>query len=262
MKKKSKVMMLFLVILSISVLISINTLSLPINSRREGIIIIDNAYREVTLVEPTPLRGCNGLVFGPDGALYVCQTGVNTISKIELRKAGPHRVETFVGPHHGVYVPDDITVDDEGNFYTTSAITGEVYKINSLGMKEVIGRGFGGPNGICYDDVSGRLFMSECFWGNKVWELDPKGELPPRLLTDALAVPEGFAIRGNKLVIPDLGTGLIVEVDMDTGGITYLVTSGLITPVALTIGPSGFIYIVEMVTGFVKKISPDGSSIE
>jgi sugar lactone lactonase YvrE len=36
----------------------------------------------------------------------------------------------------------------------------------------------------------------------------------------------------------------------------------LITPVALTIGPSGFIYIVEMVTGFVKKISPDGSSIE
>ncbi|MHA1986686.1 MAG: hypothetical protein ACW98D_08615 [Promethearchaeota archaeon] len=262
MKKKLKVSLLFVVILSVSVLISVNTLSLPVNSRRDGIIIVENSYREVTLVEPTPLRGCNGLVFGLDGALYVCQTGANTISKIKLRDAGPHHVEEFVGPHHGVYVPDDITVDDKGNFYATSAITGEVYKIDSLGMKKVIGRGFGGPNGICYDELTGRLFMSECFWGNEVWELDPEGILPPRLLTAALPVPEGFDIRGNNLVIPDLGLGWIVEVDMDTGDINPRVTSGLITPVALTIGPNGYVYIVEMVTGLVKKITPDYSNIE
>lgn len=243
-------------------LISVSALSSPFKSRREGIIIFDGNYREVTLVESTPLRGCNGLVFGHDGALYVGQTSINTISRIELSDAGPHSVETFVGPHHGVITPDDITVDSEGNFYATSAISGDVYKINSLGMKKVIGRGFGGPNGICYDEETGRLFMSECFWGNQVWELDPEGVESPRLVTAALAVPEGFDIRGNKLVIPDLGTHKIVEVDMDTGEITDLVNSGLITPVALTIGPNGFIYVVELATGIVKKVSPDGLSIE
>ncbi|MFX1388299.1 MAG: SMP-30/gluconolactonase/LRE family protein, partial [Promethearchaeota archaeon] len=156
---------------------------------------MDGAYRKVTLVEPTPLRGCNGLVFGQDGALYVCHTSPNSISRIELcgwcSWCGP-RVETFVGPYHGIITPDDITVDDEGNFYATSAIGGEVYKINSQGMKKVIASGLNGPNGISYDEETGRLFMSECFWGNSIWELDPEGVAPPRLVNDTLAVPEGF----------------------------------------------------------------------
>ena len=229
-------------------------------SSRRGIIVVDPVYKRVTLIEPTPLRGCNGLIFGPDGALYVCQSGANTISRIELRDRCRPRVTTFVGPYHGVYVPDDITVDDEGNFYATSAITGEVYKINSLGMKEVIARGLNGPNGISYDEETGRLFMSECFWGNNVYELDPEGVDPPRLVTDALAVPEGFDIRDGKLVIPDFGTWTIVEVDMDTGEIIPIVTEGLITPIALKIGPDGYIYTVELATGRVLKINPDDST--
>ncbi|MFX1376062.1 MAG: hypothetical protein ACFFA0_09640 [Promethearchaeota archaeon] len=262
MKKKVKLVLLFVIVLSIPGTISLNVWAYSIRSSGHRVIIWDRAYKKITLVEPTPLRGCNGLIFGKDGDLYVCQTGINTISRIELRNRGPAKVKTFVGPHHGVYVPDDITVDDEGNFYATSAITGEVYKINSKGMKKVIARGFGGPNGISFDESTGRLFMSECFWGNKVWELDPEGELPARLITDALYVPEGFDIRENKLVIPDLGSGWIVEVDMDTGEITPLVTAGLITPVALKIGPDGYIYTIEMFTGALKRISPDGMFIE
>jgi len=229
-------------------------------------MIINPAYRKVTIIEPTPLRGCNGLTFGLDDALYACQVSTNIISRIELPEEseddeGP-QVTTFVGPYHGVITPDDITADDKGNFYATSAIAGEVYKINSLGMKEVIARGLSGPNGISYDEETERLFVSECFWGNRVFELDPDGVDPPRLVTDALAVPEGFDIRDGKLVIPDFGTWRIVEVDMDTGVITPLVTAGLITPIALKIGPDGYIYTPELATGAVKKISPDGTSIE
>ncbi|MFX1274150.1 MAG: hypothetical protein ACFFBP_00705 [Promethearchaeota archaeon] len=250
------------VFLSTSVLISVNAVSWSINSSCKERIFVDRGYRKVTLIESTPLRGCNGLIFGMDGALYVCQSSANTISRITLSAIGPPRVKTFVEPYYGVICPDDITVDDKENFYATSAITGEVYKIDSDGMKEVIVRGLSGPNGISYDLASGRLFMTECFWGNRVWELDPEGGTPPRLVTDSLAVPEGFDIRNNKLVIPDLGTWSIVEVDMDTGDTTYLVTEGLITPVALKIGPDGYIYTIEIATGAVKKISPDGLEIE
>lgn len=242
--------------------ISVYSFSSSIHSRQWGLFVMDKAYRKVTLVEPTPLRGCNGLIFGQDGALYVCHTSPNSISRIKLYDGRAPSVETFVGPYHGVITPDDITVDDEGNFYATSAIGGEVYKIDSQGMKKVIARGLTGPNGISYDEVNERLFVTECFWGNRIWELDPEGEAPPILVNDTLAVPEGFDIRGEKLVIPDFGTWSIVEVDMDTGAITPLVTAGLITPIALKIGPDGYIYTVELATGAVKKISPDGSQID
>ncbi|MFX1428462.1 MAG: hypothetical protein ACFFBE_18560 [Promethearchaeota archaeon] len=238
--------------------ISVNSWPRPKNR----MVILDRAYRKVTLVEPTPLRGCNGLIFGQDGALYVCQTSPNTISKITLYKRHAPRVETFVGPHHGVITPDDITVDDEGNLYATSAIGGEVYKINSQGMKQVIARGLSGPNGISYDEETGRLFVTECFWGNRTWELDPEGVDPPRFISNALHTPEGFDIRGGNLFIPDLGSWWIVKMDMDTGAITPIVTEGLVTPVALKIGPDNYIYTVELATGAVKKISLDGSSIE
>ncbi|MFX1303599.1 MAG: hypothetical protein ACFFBV_07485 [Promethearchaeota archaeon] len=262
MKKITKTVLCLTVLSLVLVPISVYSLSSSIHSQPKGLFVMDRAYKKVTLVDPTPLRGCNGLIFGQDGALYVCHTSPNTISRIKLYSRGGPKVETFVGPYHGVITPDDITVDDEGNFYATSAIAGEVYKINSQGMKKVIARGLSGPNGISYDEETGRLFMTECFWGNRTWELDPEGVAPPRLVTDALAIPEGFDIRDGKLVIPDFGTWTIVEVDMDTGVITPLVTSGLITPIALKIGPDGYIYTIELATGAVKKINPDDYSIE
>ncbi|MFX0020048.1 MAG: SMP-30/gluconolactonase/LRE family protein [Promethearchaeota archaeon] len=262
MKKTTKVVLLATVISFIILPISVFSFSSSIHSQKSGIFVRDHRYKQVTLIESTPLRGCNGLIFGQDGDLYVCQSSPNTISRIELYGRRAPRVETFVGPNHGVITPDDITVDDEGNLYATSAIGGEVYKINSKGMKKVIARGLSGPNGISYDEETGRLFVSECFWGNRIWELDPEGEAPPQFLSDSLTTPEGFDIRDGKLVIPDLGTWQIVEMDMDTGVITPLVTTGLITPIALKIGPDGYIYTPELVTGAVKKISPDGSIIE
>jgi sugar lactone lactonase YvrE len=264
LKKISKVILLVSVISFLIVPISVYSFSSSPHSQQSGIFVMDHTYRKVTLIKPTPLRGCNGLIFGQDGALYVCQSSPNKISRIELYGKRAPRVETFVSSYHGVITPDDITVDDEGNFYATSAIGGEVYKINSQGMKKVIARGLSGPNGISYDEKTGRLFVSECFWGNRIWELDPEGEAPPRLVNNSLITPEGFDIRDGKLVIPDLGTWSIVEMDMDTGVITTLVptTSGLITPIALKIGPDGYIYTAELATGAVKKISSDGSDIE
>jgi sugar lactone lactonase YvrE len=262
LKKISKVILLATVISVIILPFSVYSFSISNYSQRSGPFLVDHNYRKVVLIEPTPLRGCNGLIFGKDDALYVCQSSPNTISRIDLHGRRGPRVETFVGPNNGVITPDDITVDDKGNLYATSAIGGEVYKIDSKGMKEVIARGLSGPNGISFDEETGRLFVSECFWGNRIWELDPQGVDPPRLVNDTLSTPEGFDIRDGKLVIPDLHTMQIIEMDMDTGVITPLVTSGLITPIALKIGPDGYIYTPELATGWIKKISPDGSSIE
>lgn len=226
------------------------------------IIVEDAAYKfeTVTLVKPSPLRGCNGIIFGLDGALYVCQGSLNIVSKVELNAKGPS-ITTFVSPYHGIFYPDDVTVDGKGNFYAVGHISGEVYKINSKGMKKVIARNLNGPDGICYDKTRGRLFVSECFWGNRVFEIDPEGIKEPRLITDTLSIPEAFDIMDGKLIIPDMGTGKIVKVDPDSGEMS-VIREGLTTPVALKIGPDGHIYTIEQATGRVLKISPDGQYME
>jgi len=230
----------------------------------EGIKVLDPKYKLVRLVKDSPLPGCNGAQIGPDGALYVVHTGNGTISRIDLQAM---KAKTFVPPYAGVYIPDDITADDKGNLFVTgmTPLVGEVYRIDKNRMKKVIGSGFKAPNGIQYNFRTGRLFMTECFMGNRVFELDPMGVKEPRLLVpeNTIQIPEGFGFDPdtNDLIIPDMGTGKILRVHPDSGAITTI-TEKFITPVALKVGPDKMAYLVELATGGVYRLSLDGQKRE
>ncbi len=225
---------------------------------------LDPHYKVVRLIKDSVFPGCNGAIIGLDGALYVAHTGNGTVSRIDLKTM---RAAPFVPPYAGAFILDDITTDDKGNFYATgmTPLAGEVYRIDKKGMKTVIGKGFLAPNGIQYNKRTGRLFMSECFQGNRVFEIDPTGIKPPRLLVkeNVIAVPEGFGFDPdtNDLIIPDMGTGKILRVDPDTGGIT-VIAEKFVTPIALKIGPDKMVYIPELATGAVYRLSLDGQKRE
>jgi sugar lactone lactonase YvrE len=226
--------------------------------------ILDPAYKLKVLVKDTPLPGCNGAVIGPDGALYVVHTGTGATTRIDLKTK---KASTFVQPYAGAFISDDITADDKGNLYITgmTPLSGEVYRVDRNGMKTVIASGFKAPNGIQYNSKTGRLFMTECFMGNRVFELDPTGLKPPRLMIPetVIPVPEGFGfdLNTNDLIIPDLGTGKILRVHPDTAEITTIAEK-FVTPVALKVGPDNKAYIVELATGMVYRLSLDGQNRE
>lgn len=230
----------------------------------EGMKVLDPTFKAVILVNDTPLSGCNGATIGADGALYVTHTGNNTVSRIDLKTM---KASTFVPPYAGVFIGDDITSDDKGNFYITgiTQLSEEVYRVDKKGMKTVIARGITGANGIQYNHRTGRLFMTECFWGNRVFELDPTGAKPPRVLIkrDVIPVPEGFDFDPdtNDLIIPDMGTGRILRVHPDTGKITTIAEK-FVTPIALKIGPDKMVYIPELATGAVYRLSLNGKKRE
>lgn len=207
------------------------------------------------IVAPTPLRGCNGLICRSDGSLYVCQGALNKISKITF-KDNDIFIEDFIDPFKGIFYPDDLTMDEKGNFYAVGHISGEVYKISPDGRKKVIARNLNGPDGICYDKKRHRLFVSECFWGNRLFEIDPEGKRQPRFITDKISIPEAFDVKNGKLIVPDMGTGRIIEVEPDTGS-TKVIVEGLISPVALKVGPDDNIYVIEQATGRLLKITDD-----
>ncbi len=226
--------------------------------------VLDPHYKVVRLVKDSLFPGCNGAIIGMDGALYVVHTGNGTVSRINLKTM---KATTFVPPYAGAFILDDITTDDKGNFYTTgmTPLAGEVYRIDKKGMKSVIGKGFLAPNGIQYNKGTGRLFMSECFQGNRVFELDPTGAREARLLVkeNVIAVPEGFGFDPdtNDLIIPDMGTGKILRVHPDTGNIT-VIAEKFVTPIALKIGADKMAYIPELATGAVYRLSLDGQKRE
>ena len=110
----------------------------------------------------------------------------------------------------GTFISDDITADNKGNLYITgmTPISGEVYRVDQSGMKTVIASGFKAPNGIQYNFKTGRLFMTECFQGNRVFELDPAGIKPPRLMIkeNVIPIPEGFGFdQDGRILAVDTG---------------------------------------------------------
>ena len=226
--------------------------------------VLDHNYQVKRIVKDTLFPGCNGATIGMDGALYVVHTGNGTTTRIDLKTM---KATNFVPPYAGTFITDDIGSDDKGNFYSTGTtpIVGEVYRIDKNGVKTVIAKGLLAPNGVQYNKRTGRLFTSECFQANRVFELDPTGVKEPRLLVkeNVIAIPEGFDFDPdtNDLIIPDLGTGKILRVHPDTGNIT-VIAEKFTGPVALKIGPDKMAYIPELGTGAVYRLSLDGQKRE
>jgi sugar lactone lactonase YvrE len=225
--------------------------------------VLDPNYKVIRLVKDTLFPGCNGATIGMDGALYVVHTGDGTTTRIDLKTMKATR---FVPPYAGTFITDDITSDDKGNFYSTGTtpLGGEVYRLDKNGMKTVIAKGLIAPNGIQYNKSTGRLFTSECFQANRVFELDPTGVKEPKLLVkeNVIAVPEGFGFDPdtNDLIIPDMGTGKILRVHPDTGEITTIAEK-FAAPIALKVGPDKMAYFPEL-GGAVYRLSLDGQKRE
>jgi len=225
--------------------------------------VLDPSYKVVRLVKDTLFPGCNGATIGMDGALYVVHTATGATTRIDLKTM---KATNFVPPYAGTFITDDITSDDKGNFYSTGTtpIVGEVYRLDKNGMKTVIAKGLIAPNGIQYNKRTGRLFMSECFQANRVFELDPTGVKEPRLLVkeNVIPVPEGFGFDPdtNDLIIPDMGTGKILRVHPDTGNIT-IIAEKFAAPIALKVGADKMSYFPEL-GGAVYRLSLDGQKRE
>ncbi len=236
---------------------------IPAMSFAKDITVLDKNYKAVRLAADTPFPGANGATIGTDGNLYVSHTGNGTITKIDLKtmKATP-----FVKPYQAAFIIDDIAADDKGNIYATGTtpLVGEVYRIDKNGVRTIIADGMAAPNGIEYNKRTGRLFVTECFQGNRVYEVDPAGIKKARLLIDkdVIPVPEGFDFDPdtNDLIIPDLGTGKILRVHPDTGAIST-VAEKISGCIALTIGPDKMIYVPTL-SGVVYRVSLDGSKVE
>lgn len=164
-----------------------------------------------TIGQPSPFGGLNGMVFAPDGTLFVANAISGFILMVDPETGVP---SGMLGSESGVLNPDDLIFGPDGSLYWTNIITGEVGRRAPDGTTTLQ---FVSPgvNPITFSD-DGRLFVACDFYGDGLWELDPELVNPPQLLIETLGWLNGFDFGPDGLLYGPIWTeGRVVKIDVD-----------------------------------------------
>ncbi|MEL7545833.1 MAG: hypothetical protein AAGJ84_04220 [Pseudomonadota bacterium] len=204
------------------------------------------------------ITGANGIYFGPDGLLYVASVVGSDLTVIDPETS--EIVKRYTAAD-GVFGPDDVAFASDGAFYWTSILTGEVAGFSADGERIVAAQLSPGSNPITFSDDD-RLFVSQCFLGTNVYELDPAGVEAPRLIADDLG--PGCGLNGmdwgpdDRLYGPRWFHGEVVSLDVDTGE-RRVEATGFTTPAAIKFDSEDILHVLDTGTGELIRMEADGS---
>jgi len=197
------------------------------------------------------ISGANGLHFSPDGRLFVA-----SVIGSELIVLNPDTGEVLERIADGVDGPDDVAFNADGDYYWTSILTGEVAGRTASGERITAARLTPGVNPLTFSD-DGRLFVSQCFFDDKLYEVDPAGVNPPRLIADDLG--PGCGLNGmdwgpdGRLYGPRWFRGQVVSLDVDEGDMRVEAT-GFEVPAAVKFDSHGVLHVLDSMAGSVIRV--------
>jgi sugar lactone lactonase YvrE len=205
------------------------------------------------LARGSHFRGVNGILFGPDGLLYAASVVTPALAAIDPESGA---IKTQWGAAEGAKGPDDLAFGPDGSVYWTDIIFGDVVRRSPDGTTKVIASPGPGVNPITFSD-DGRLFVSQCFLGDKLFELDPEGANPPRVISDQLG--PGCGLNGmdwgpdDKLYGPRWFQGKVARVDVDSGRVET-VAEGFGVPAAVKFDSKGRLHVLDTLRGEIVRV--------
>ena len=219
-------------------------------------------YNQQFLVPGSWFHGVHGLAFNKDDQLFAGSVIGQTIYRVQVDSG---EVDRVIDPPMGM--ADDIAFADDGTMAWTAFLLGKVYIRKPNGKTIEVANGMGGPNSIAFGK-DGRLFVSEVFLGDALYEIDlknvdkpdfkpfPRSEL--RRIAEKLGGLNGFEIHKDDgfLYGPLWFKGQIVKINLETGAME-VIAEGFKTPAAANIDPQNRdnVYVVDTGTGGVWSVS-------
>ncbi len=206
-----------------------------------------------TIATGANIAGANGIHFGPDGLLYITSVIGSDLTIIDPDSGEEQRRYTAAD---GVIGPDDVAFASDGSVYWTSILTGEVAGFNLDGEKVIAAQLPPGANPITFSNDD-RLFVSQCFLGTNLYELDRNGVTPPRLIADDLG--PGCGLNGmdwgpdDRLYGPRWFVGEVLSFDVDTGE-RRVEATGFVTPAAIKFDSQGVLHVLDTGTGELVRV--------
>lgn len=204
-----------------------------------------------------PFRGTNGILFGPDGRLWVASVATPVLAALDPETG---EILERLGPDEGVEGPDDLAFGPDGSVFWTDINIGTVGRRSPDGTSKVVADLGPGVNPITFSD-DGRLFVSQCFYDDRLFEVDPEGVKEPRLISDDLG--PGCGLNGmdwgadGMLYGPRWFQGSVVKVDVDSGEYTT-VADGFGVPAAVKFDSKGRLHVLDSMAGEVVRIGENG----
>lgn len=200
------------------------------------------------LVPGGPFKGIHGLGIGPGGLIYAGSVMGQTLHTVDPATGA---VGVFVPPPAGL--ADDVEFAPDGTVYWTGFTNGMLHAKSPGSGVRVIARGLPGLNSLAMD-AKGRLFATQVFAADALWEIDPAGLKPPRKIMEGMGGLNGFDIGPDgRLCGPLWFKGQVVCIDVDTTTID-VVAEGLRVPAAANFDSKGNLYAIDNETGEVFRI--------
>jgi sugar lactone lactonase YvrE len=219
-------------------------------------------YNQQFLVPGSWFHGVHGLAFNKDDQLFAGSVIGQTIYRVQVDSG---EVDRVIDPPMGM--ADDIAFADDGTMAWTAFLLGKVYIRKPNGKTIEVANGMSGPNSIAFGK-DGRLFVSEVFLGDALYEIDlknvdkpdfkpfPRSEL--RRIAEKMGGLNGFEIHKDDgfLYGPLWFKGQIVKINLETG-VIEVIAEGFRTPAAANIDPQNRdnVYVVDTGTGGVWSVS-------
>lgn len=220
-------------------------------------------YRQQLLVPGSWFHGVHGIAFNKDDQLFVGSVVGQTIYRVQVDSG---EVDRVIDPPIGM--ADDIAFAEDGTMAWTSFLIGKVYIRRGNGNRTIeIATGMSGPNSLAFTK-DGRLYVSEVFLGDALYEIDMKNVDKPdfkpfqraelRKVAEKMGGLNGFEIHRDDgfLYGPLWFKGEVVKINLGNGSIET-VASGFTTPAAANIDPQNRdnLYVIDAANGQVWSVS-------
>lgn len=202
------------------------------------------------LVAPSPLRGVHGLAIDAGGRLLAGSVAGSSLWKID-RETGAARVE-IPAPQGQA---DDIAVGPRGELAWTSYLMGVLhYRDSDTAPIRALATGLPGINAVDFDRRNGKLYASQVFLADALWEIDRAGAKPPRLIARDLGGFNGFEVGPDGMLYGPLWfKGQVVKVDPSNGAVT-VINGEFKTPAAVNLDGQGRLWVVDSATGELSTV--------
>ena len=208
------------------------------------------------LVEPSPMRGTNGIMWGPDNNLYVGSVWHNAAFIVNPETGDYQMIEGSKGT-------DDLAFHPDGRLFFNWIATGEVGVMDTEGNVSVAAKVAVGNDGIAIND-EGRIFVSGQFADSHLFEIYPDDDREPRMITN-----EGMRMSNAMDFGPDgklygsaWVTGEAIQIDMEDGATEMVGEKQGANLSAAKFNSKGELHVMDAAHGVVYKVNQDDQTFE
>jgi len=202
------------------------------------------------LVAPSSFSGVHGLAIDRRGRLLAGSVVGYSMWEVD-RRTGAAGV--LIGAPEGQ--ADDIAVGPNGELAWTNYLMGALrYRERDDVPSRVLAQNLPGLNSLDFDRRNGKLYASQVFLGDAVWEIDVSGQKPPRLIAKDVGGFNGFEVGPDGMLYGPLWfKGQVVKIDPSNGAIT-VINSEFRTPAAANLDGKGNLWVVDTRTGELCRV--------